>query len=500
MARRLPDQSTRSQRPRRTVALIDWWRRPVLRRGVSRAWAAVGVVATLTGLWGSYGHFFIKDPPPPVMRGTLNLAVADFASADSRGGQAAKATAKLATDVATSVAELLTEQLRPLAGRLQIEIRGPAQFPKIQGTSQAAQARTAKQRADEIDADIVIYGTLTTDGNKTSLRPELYLSDSIHGDTGELMGDHPWGPPLELPGDPESNRLVTQLFGEPLSARTKALASMILGVWYYQADQPSIALHHLNVAAHNSEWRDSEGKEVVYLFLGNAAERQGAQEQRKQHPNAHIVQRSFAEAVGYYQRALSIDRQYARAWYGIAETRFLQVGLTCQPERTNRQLLTQVVRDLQLGQRASHRPALANLDAKIAFGLGRAYVCMTLAGIADRRAEARDQLAIAIMSFEQSPSKDHSSRRLREIAAEAYAQRGLLAAAYADTPDARAQDLRSVEDYRKAIALSMDRPQRQRVFYINLSDTYDQLHMPREAEEARNTARSLTPTGLTADG
>mgnify|MGYP003290882913 CR=1 FL=1 len=42
------------------------------------------------------------------MRGTLNLAMADFASADSRGRRAAKATAKLATDVATSVADLLT--------------------------------------------------------------------------------------------------------------------------------------------------------------------------------------------------------------------------------------------------------------------------------------------------------------------------------------------------------------------------------------------------------
>ena len=494
------DKPTRLGRSTRTGTWLDWWRRPVLRRGVNRAWAAVGVIATLTGLWGSYGHFFTKPPPPPVMRGTLNLAVADFASTDSRGDQAAKATAKLATDVATSVADLLTEQLRPTASRMRIEVRGPAQFPQIRGASQAARAQAAKQRALQIDADIVVYGTLSTDGNTTTLQPELYVSDSIQGDTGELVGDHLWGSPIPLPGGPESNRLATQLFGEPLSAQTKALASMILGIWYYQAGQPSVALQHLHAVAEDSEGLDQDGRQLVYLFLGNAAERQGAQEQRKQNPDLGTVRRSFAQAIGYYQRALRIDPQYARAWYGIAESRFLQVGLSCQPDRTNRPLLAQVVRDLERAQRATHRPTLANLDAKIAFGLGRAQVCMTLAGVADRRAQAQEQLSIAIRAFQQNPSGDSSNRRLREIAAEAYAQRGLLEATYANTPDARAHDLRAVEDYKQAIALSADRPQRQAVFYDSLADTYDRLQMPGDAEEARNKARSLNPTGHTAYG
>jgi tetratricopeptide (TPR) repeat protein len=398
------------------------------------------------------------------------------------------------------VADLLTEQLRPTASRMRIEVRGPAQFPEIRGASQAAQAQAAKQRALQIDADIVVYGTLSTDGNTTILQPELYLSDSIQGDTGELVGDHPWGSPIPLYGAPESNPLATQMFGEPLSARTKALASMILGVWYYQAGQPGVALKHLQAAVQTSEWPDQDGKQLVYLFLGNAAERQGAQEQRKRNRDPGTVRRSFTQAVGYYQKALRIDPQYARAWYGIAETRFLQVGLSCQPDRTNRPLLAQVVRDLQQGQGATHRPTLANLDAKIAFGLGRAQVCMTLAGVADRRAQAQEQLSIAIRAFQQNPSGDPSNRRLREIAAEAYAQRGLLETTYANTPDARAHDLRAVEDYKQAIALSADRPQRQPVFYDNLADVYDRLHLPQDAEEARNKARSLNPTGHTAYG
>ena len=499
MAHRLPDQPTALRRVRRRAALFNWWRRPVLRRGVSRAWATVGVIATLAGLWGSYQQFFAKDPPPlppTPMRGTLNLAVADFASADSRGGQAAKATAKVANDVATSVADLLGQQLQPLADHLRIELRGPDQFPQVQGASQTARAQTAKGRAGEIDADIVVHGMLTTDGNRTILQPELYLSDRIHGDAGETVGDHQWGPALELPGDPESNRLATQLFGEPLTERTKALASLVLGIWYYQAGQPGAALDYLHAAEHQDR-DDEEGEELVYLFLGNAAEHR-AQQLRQQHPAA--ARRWFAEAIGYYQKALSINEQSARAWYGIAEARFLQVGIACQPNRINRRLLAQVIGDLQRAQQATHRPALANLDTKIAFGLGRTYVCMTLAGVTDRRAEAQRQLGIAITAYQPVNPEDPSTRRLRHIAAEAYAQRGLLTVAHADAPDARAQYLQAVADCKQAIALTADRPQRQRVFYAVLADIYDRLSMRQEAQEARSKAESLPSARLTASG
>jgi tetratricopeptide (TPR) repeat protein len=487
MASRLPDQPGQSRQAVRMAALIGWWRRPVLRRGLSRGWAAVGVLATLTGLWGSYGRFFTGDPPPPVMRGTLNVAITNFGSADSRGRD--EATAKLATDVASAVADLLTEELRPLATRLRIEVRGPAQLPQVRGASAAARADEARNRARQIDADVVVYGVLTTDGNNTVLQPELYVADSIRGDIGESVGDHPWGPPLELPGAPENNPLLAQQMGEQLSARTKALASMIPGIWYYRANQPIVARRYLKVAAATDGWRDQDGKEIVYLFLGNAAERHAAQQQRLSQDT--VARRWFNQAVGYYRQALRIDGQYARAYYGIAETRFLQVDLSCRPRRTDREQLEQVVRDLKRAQVATNRPALANIDAKIAFGLGRAYVCMTLAGVANRQTAAEHELEAVLKAFQESPPQDPSALRLREIAAEAYAQRGLLATTYAGSPDARVRDLRTVEDYKQAIILSPDRPSRLRVFYENLADTYDRLRMPREAGEARRRAAEL---------
>jgi hypothetical protein len=381
------------------------------------------------------------------------------------------------------VADLLADELQPLTTRLRIEVRGPDRFPRVDGASATARAAEARRRALEVDADIVVYGVLTTDGSRTALQPELYVADRIRGDIGEPMGDHPWGSTLELPGAPESNPLLAQQLGERLSARTKALAGLTAGIWYYRAGQPSVARRYLEVAADTHDWPDQDGKEVVYLFLGNAAERQGAQEQRLGHRNA--ARRWFGDAVGYYRQALRIDAEYARAWYGIAETRFLQIDLECRPRRTDPRTLAQVERDFRHAQEAADRPALANIDAKVAFGLGRTYVCMTLAGIADRRTPAESQLGTAIGAAGRGPRDDP---RLRELAAEAYAQRGMLAATYGGSPDARARDLRAVEDYRQAIALSADRPQRLRVFYQHLAATYDRLAMPLEAEQARRHA------------
>lgn len=464
--------------------MVRWWRQPLLRRGLNRAWAAVGVIATLTGLWSSYGHFLVHRPPP-VMRGTLNLAVADFDSADSRGGIDAKATAKTATDVATLIADRLGEELRPLT-ELRFEVRPPAQFPRIRGATEADRAAQVQARADEIDADIVVYGTLSTDGLRTVLQPRLYLADTIRADADELTGDHPWGTPLDKFGDPSSEPLLADQLSQELSARTKALAAMTIGVWYYRANDAEAAERYLQVAAKTPDWRDHEGKYVLFLFLGNTAERRGAQQQRQGH--RRTARQSFAAAVSYYQRALAIDHQYARAYYGIAETKFLQVDLRCSREHTSRQQLQQVVDDFQAASRATNKPILTNINAKIAFGLGRAYVCMTVASVADRRGQAEQQLGVAIQALGDIRPDQPGSQRLREIVAEAYAQRGLLATTYAGMQDAHAHYLRAVEDYKQAIRLSADRPERQKVFQAALADIYDLLHMPREAEDARRKA------------
>jgi tetratricopeptide (TPR) repeat protein len=248
---------------------------------------------------------------------------------------------------------------------------------------------------------------------------------------------------------------------------------MTIGIWYYQANNPEAAERYLQVAAKTPDWRNSDGKQVLFLFLGNTAERRGAQQQRQGH--RRTARQSFAAAVDYYQRALAIDHQYARAYYGIAETKFLQIDLRCSRGHSSREQLQQVVDDFQTASRATNKPILANIDAKIAFGLGRAYVCMTVAGVADRRDQAEEQLGVAIQALGHTRPDQPGSQRLREIVAEAHAQRGLLATTYAGMPDARAHYLRAVEDYKEAIRLSADRPERQKVFQAALTDIYELL-------------------------
>jgi tetratricopeptide (TPR) repeat protein len=410
--------------------------------------------------------------------------VADFTGTDTRGGAAADATAKTATDLATNLADILAKELAPVASRLRIEIRAPAQFPAIEGDAPADQAADARGRAKEIDADVVVYGTLATDATSTTLQPRLYLADRIRRGVDELTGDHRLGAPVPLPGNPEDQPWLVGTLVDQLVVRTRALAELTVGLWHYHADQPQQAIQRFERAARMPGWDRRQGKELLYVFLGNAAERQGAQWQRQGRRVA--AGRSFDQALRYFQEALAIDSEYARAWYGIAETQFLQLDLDCPIGRTDPGRLAQVVRGLQRAQRATHRPVLADIDTKVAFGLGRAYVCMSLAEVSDRREQAQQQLGQAIQAFEAG-DKD-TQLRIQQVAAEAYGQLGLLAFAYPDTPDATQRLHQAVPAYRRAIELSQDRPNRLTVFQCNLAAIYERLGQPRAAEAARSQA------------
>jgi hypothetical protein len=79
--------------------------------------------------------------------------------------------------------------------------------------------------------------------------------------------------------------------------------------------------------------------------------------------------------------------------YGIAEARFLQLNLRCGPSASHDlHQLRQVAAAFAAAGRAPYQPASANLDLKVDFGLGRAYVCLSLAG-ADYRAQASAHLS-----------------------------------------------------------------------------------------------------------
>jgi tetratricopeptide (TPR) repeat protein len=501
MASRLPDSSRDSanKKPPATGAATPeagaakrWhlWIATIRRRG-GGLWTLVAGLATVIGL--VTGVLSLLDNPrirsvptsqPSPMLGDLRLAVAPFDSTDSREGRATPASATAAMRVAAGVADRLTTELAPLRGRLRVELRPPSQLHPIDGTSPARRAAAAASLARQHGADLLVHGTLVVDTASTRLEPHVYLAGGVRSDADELLGDHKLGAAVVTPGDPESNLLLARELSEHLATRVRALALLSVGITYYHLDRLAEADRYLTLAGQTAGWRDSEGTELLHLFIGNVASRRGAELRRDD--KEPLARAQFARAIRAYRAALSVEPGYARALYGIAETRFLQLDLRCKPGTHDQtRQLQQVVATFATAGRAPHQPAGANLDLKIDFGIGRAYVCLSLAGD-NYRAPATAHLSQVLAAVDSATRPQTPA--LTRLAAETHGQLGLLALAEPDGADRRTRLQAAVGHYQRAITLSQAYPDRARAYWKNLASIYDQLGDQVKANQALKQA------------
>ena len=58
--------------------------------------------------------------------------------------------------------------------------------------------------------------------------------------------------------------------------RIDILSLIAIGLSYYSADDPTRALEYFQQAEQNPYWPRTDGKEIIYLLLGNAKIRQAA--------------------------------------------------------------------------------------------------------------------------------------------------------------------------------------------------------------------------------
>jgi hypothetical protein len=446
------------------------------------------VIGLITGVFSLLDNPRIHSAPtrqPSPMLGDLRLAVAPFDSTDTRVGHATSASTTAALRVATGVADRLTTELAPLRRGLRVELRPPTQLRPISGLSPARRAEAAATQARQHGADLLVYGTLVVDAASTRLEPHVYLAGGVQADADELLGDHKLGEAIPQPGDPDSNQLLARELAERLTTRVRALAILSIGIAYYHLDQLAEANQYLTLAGRTTGWEDSEGKELLHLFIGNVAARRGAELRRA--GKAALASAQFARAMGAYRAALAAQPGYARALYGIAETRFLQLDLHCQPGTHNEtRQLRQVVAAFVAASHAPDQPLGANLDLKIDFGIGRAYVCLSLTGASDQ-AQATAYLRRVLVAVDP-PTLPQTPALLR-LAAETHGQLGLLALAEPEGPGRRARLQAAVSHYQRAIALSQAYPDLARAYWTNLATIYDQLGDQANADRARRQAQ-----------
>ena len=364
------------------------------------------------------------------MTGDYNIAVARFDAVDATGNAVESPEAE---DLAQSVYDLLQTELEPIAAAgFDLDLRPPAETGTIRGSTPTRRAEAAAQEAQRIRADVIVYGTLRADV-PNQFTAEFFLSDRQLQAAEELFGQHDLGSVINTDGDIR-NTVIRKGMRDQILGRTRALAEFVVGLSHFGASQYQPALEHFEAAAKTESWADSDGKEVLYLFLGNAAGRLD----------------DLDKANGFYDQALALNPEYARARLGRAEVLLHKARGTCEAGHVDAAGLNAALDTFRSARTAKVQPALSDVPTKVVFGEGRVHLCLSQALEGDHWGDAEREFQDVIKQYLDG------NARVREVAGEAYADLGFVHLPAAGDPTAPDRYRRAAADYQNAIDVSQD--------------------------------------------
>jgi len=442
-------------------------RRLVVPRSPSGALVRVAALAAAVAM-ATAGVVALRRTPGPVpMAGHFNIAVADFGSAVAGNHQI---SSKEAHELAQSVYDHLDDELAtiPQSG-FDLELRAPNMTGPVSGSTSDRRAASAGALARRINADIVVYGTLDLQV-PTRFTTEFFISDHRLTNAEELEGQHELGSAIRAVGDVTRNPVADKGLRDSVLERTRALAEFVVGLSYYTVNQSQPALDHFEAARASPGWDDRAGKEVLYLFLGNTAGKL----------------RDFRAADGYYDGALTLNPEYGRAQLGKAEVTFQRARANCASGSVDPTGLSKSLDMFQSALGSRVQPAASEIATKVAYGSGRVLLCLSQALVADRWADAESEFQSVIRAFRAG------NERVREMAAESYANLGFVYLPAAGDPQAAPRYRRAAESYQAAVTVT-HRDDRKAFFFSMRGFAFSRLGDLAGADEAYRQAVDLEP-------
>lgn len=377
------------------------------------------VVIVLIGVIGVMAYLYLQLRPTrqEKMERQFNVAVAEFLVQDENGNP-------VSSDDGQALANYLYQQIETKFEELELqkvvpwEVWGPTQTGPISGGSRADREKAAAARAAEINAHILIYGILTDQGERSHFEPEFFVNQASFESADEISGQHQLGKPI-LMGLPFEAQ-IQPIQNQALAGRVNALSQITLGLAYFSIDNYQDALPYFQRAADESRWRDTAGKEVAYLLLGNAYLQQVARERDPSY---------LTEASAAYNQALAINPNYGRAKIGLAGALFLlaqgdPAQLAVDPARSIDQAkLDEVTQLLEEAVRLPNQPESANIETKAHYQRGLIALVRYFAGITgdDWLVTAQSEFTEVTRHFEDGDT------RVEALAANAYARLGIIA-------------------------------------------------------------------------
>jgi tetratricopeptide (TPR) repeat protein len=403
--------------------------------------------------------------PPP--GGAVNVGVAELITQDAsgRGVDIARSA-----ELTQQVYELLAKRAESASETSSVAVWPPSWTGRIDSPARAS------KRAQDINADVLVYGTLSVGPDTTRVRPRFYLTSTLLPGAEELAGEHEFGAEIVSPGDMRRNPGTFEDVKQKLVNRASALQQVIYGLGEYQRDSFDAAAASFDLATRNVNWQGREGKEILYLFGGfNAGKRN-----------------DLDGAASFFARAQEFESTKARAQLGAAEVTVQRFGAqqNCASPGTDLDQLHGAAAAFEGLLAGPAGPASASLRPKARFGIGQVYFCISQAQLENRWDAAADAFKQVIATYEAG------DETIKYLAAESHANLGFIGlpwAGEASGPERDAKYRNAAEEYRKASALSEAHPLRKAFFSSRVGILEARLGRFDKAEEAFAVATALDP-------
>jgi len=286
------------------------------------------------------GYAVWRAQQPQVMTGDFNIAVADFGEVDSNG------RLRITSDsskISRALANYLDSEYTSGDFGLQVQVSHD-RMPLVE------EDRQARQLADKVNADLVIYGTMLGDGHKARLLPRFWVDPSP--DLTEISGQNS----LEAPISYEPARLAdTGYLTETLRNNAAILVLFTRALVSYNANNMDAAALSLDLALKEAQG-DFPGKEVLYLLGSTIA--------RLQHKYELALQRA--------DKTLALNPEYARGYLAGGNVYYDVVTIEGNWQRED--LLDEAQQWYLQALEAKDAAAGAYIDEKTSVALGNILV------------------------------------------------------------------------------------------------------------------------------
>ncbi len=414
------------------------------------------IIVLILAAFALASYLLWRQVRPEQMGGDFNIAVAPFYVVGEE--------AEIGQDVANSIYGRLQsnfgESVLPI-----VEVWGPDEpllnpVPVVRGETDDVRDANAARLADEINADIVVYGVVVKNESGWIVTPKFYISPNNFENASEILGPYDLGQTFSLA---EGNRRALRITaGDELTPRAEFLTQVAIGLTYYSIanyDRAEDTLLNILPAKDSSMDANDESLRLVYLLLGNTMLKQALQQvatiDSSNAASVELAESKIAlflqEAEAYFSQSAEIDSEYSRAFVGLGDTAYQQ-SFKCDAAgcSIDEALLNEAIAYYEQALVAENSPETAVIDAKANFGLGQVYLQQSRLNNVTDFAQAKTHFEAVIADY-QAENPPRSLARSRDIVAEAQARLGLIYCFQGQIDEA-------IDHYKEAVRLHTNDP------------------------------------------